>query len=106
VKLPKYWRPATKSFSVKLNPVALNYLRSQAEKHDVTQVFWINCLLTKLSKTGKNFNPKGYFPTEDEMLAVGIAQLSKDERERAKRTNFGAVHRPRAKRRRRVQSNF
>lgn len=105
MKLPKYWRPATIPFSTKLSETSLDYLNSQAEKHGVTKLFWLNMLLTKMSKDGKSFNPTPLLPSEDELVAVAIQKLTKEMREQKKTVNYATVDRRRP-RKPRKQTSF
>jgi hypothetical protein len=106
VRLPKYWRPVTRQYCTRLNDIAYDYIKAQAAKNDVTEQFFLNTLLTKMAVDRKSFDAKQHFPTVEERLAVAAAELTKEQHERAKVTRYGAVRRPRAKRRAARKTNF
>lgn len=105
-KLPKYWRPATIPFATRLNETAMKYVREQAVKYEVTQLMWLNLLLTKMAKDGKNFDPRAFVPTDEELVAVSLEKMTKQAREKAGEINYAAVDRKRPRRPRRHEKDF
>lgn len=90
-KIPKYYRPAHRPTCFKLSNGAVDYIRYQAELHDVSKTFWLNMLLLKMCKDRRDFDPTKYKPTKDELKNLAITQLDKEDKKRHKKTGFAGI---------------